>query len=393
MNRNDHHAPRPPGEAGHIAQLDGLRAYAVLAVIAAHTGPTGLEGRIGIGRLGVYLFFVLSGYLITGILLRARDSAATAGLPAWKVLRAFYARRFLRIFPVYYLAIAACALAGVPQIRQAWTWHVSYLSNVYFTTEGHFDAATGHFWSLAVEEQFYVFWPLLVLFVPRRWLPSVFLGAIGIAPALRLLTQNMEALTPHCIDILAMGSMLAYVETNQQLSQASRRKIVQSAMLTGIALTGLVMAGVLPHALYRTGVSLAFAWVVHRAARGFSGLGGLLLGAAPVVFLGTISYAIYVCHNLLIAVLRQFGASLGAPNVTGVQGFLTVTLLSGVIAGLSWYVYERPLNRLKRYLPYVPHRQGTRSSPDASYLHPSPVQAEDHPVSDCPNSCRTLVGR
>src|SRR5262249_20351356 len=120
---------RPRG-AGHLPQLDGLRALAVLAVVAHHTMP-GVRDQLDPGPAGVRLFFVLSGFLSTGILLRARADAEAAGGGFARVLGAFYARRFLRIFPVYYAALLAAAVLGLPLVRESLPWHLTYLSNHY----------------------------------------------------------------------------------------------------------------------------------------------------------------------------------------------------------------------------------------------------------------------
>ena len=152
----------------HIPALDGVRAVAVLLVICFHFwqvftyGPYSLVGKIAMwGQTGVDLFFVLSGFLITGILLD------TKGSPSF--LRNFYARRILRIFPLYYATLLTIYLIGplfrwsawVPENQSLWFW--TYLQNLPMTFAPGHVAGPEHFWSLAVEEQFYMVWPFLVL--------------------------------------------------------------------------------------------------------------------------------------------------------------------------------------------------------------------------------------
>ena len=137
----------------HMPQLDGLRTLAVAAVIWSHWVPPyqfGFEW----GVMGVNLFFVLSGFLITGILLDSRAGAVRPG-DRWFAIRQFYTRRVLRIFPLFYMTLALLVLVNVRPVRQTFLWHVCYLSNVYFFRQGAWIGQISHFWSLAVEEQFY----------------------------------------------------------------------------------------------------------------------------------------------------------------------------------------------------------------------------------------------
>ena len=132
----------------HAPHLDGLRAVAVLAVAWSHWAPRHQFG-IPFGT-GVHLFFVLSGYLITRILLRIRTADSRAA-----GLRAFYIRRALRIFPAYYLWVAF-AVATLPSVAATWPWHVGYLSNLLIYRQHEWAGPVSHWWSLAVEEQFYL---------------------------------------------------------------------------------------------------------------------------------------------------------------------------------------------------------------------------------------------
>ncbi len=138
-----------------MPQLDGLRALAVAGVLFSHAGPAIFKDAINTGPLGVKLFFVLSGFLITGILLRARpewQQARYGGAEAEPgvALRAFYARRFLRIFPLYYAVLFAITLLGLPEARETFWWNLFYSSNWYYAIYGEWRGAVSHFWSLAV---------------------------------------------------------------------------------------------------------------------------------------------------------------------------------------------------------------------------------------------------
>ena len=159
----------------YFPQLDTLRAVAIGFVLLEHwLNP--FATAMGVhGGYGVWLFFTLSGYLITGILLRYRDAVEAGRSSLGEVLRVFFARRFLRILPVYYLFLLFAALAGRMSADSA-PWHLAYLSNFYFWQRGEF-AAMGHLWSLSVEEQFYMIWPVVIILVARLRLPVVLVGA------------------------------------------------------------------------------------------------------------------------------------------------------------------------------------------------------------------------
>jgi peptidoglycan/LPS O-acetylase OafA/YrhL len=143
-------------------QLDGLRALAILPVLYTHFW----NDDTWLGSAGVFLFFVLSGYLITGILLRSRTNPSA--------LQNFYLRRALRIAPIYYVTLGLAWRIHLPGIRQTFLWHFFYLSNVLFTLENSWSPwYTAHLWTLSVEEQFYLVWPFLILFLPFKAIKPV----------------------------------------------------------------------------------------------------------------------------------------------------------------------------------------------------------------------------
>src|SRR3954469_17134562 len=222
----------PAGEwtasySGHLPVLDGLRGIAILAVIVYHYAfelqhGHGLGGAIyellHQGRHGVDLFFVLSGFLITGILLDTRESP--------RYFRTFYARRILRIFPLYFFYLAAVALL----LTRWWTSHFGYnpWAGVsfwpYFLYFENFkshhmfnDLFLGHLWSLAVEEQFYTVWPLLVALMPRRLLGWTAMGFVCFAVIYRfcMVGKSLEVsffvntFTVASLDSLALGALTA----------------------------------------------------------------------------------------------------------------------------------------------------------------------------------------
>src|SRR5689334_6993090 len=162
----------------YMPQLDALRALAVLAVMVHHFLPVDRfipPDYITLGFLAVRLFFVLSGFLITGILLSYRSDTRD------NALRRFYLRRVLRIFPIYYLTLFIALALQVRAIQLGAFWHLTYLSNYVAPFHPEWMGPASHFWTLAVEEQFYFVWPFIVLFVPRKYLAGTIIGTIALA--------------------------------------------------------------------------------------------------------------------------------------------------------------------------------------------------------------------
>ena len=162
-------------------QLDALRAIAVTMVLYSHfLAPNGSSFW---GHIGVRLFFVLSGFLITRLLLEARAAAEFEAGPA---LRSFYIRRALRIFPPYFAVLGFVWLTDLEQSSGSLVWHALYLSNFWYALRNEWTPwLLCHFWSLSIEEQFYIAWPLVVLLAPRRRVEAITIGVIVLSLAYR----------------------------------------------------------------------------------------------------------------------------------------------------------------------------------------------------------------
>lgn len=366
--------PRLPAEApprgGHKVQLDGLRALAAMGVIFEHTLPRQFADLFMLGNAGVRLFFVLSGFLITGILLDAKQRITEGREGFGRALVTFYARRALRIFPLYYLVVLSLAATGITVAATYLPYLLTYTANVA-EARGHDLGSVAHFWTLAVEEQFYLVWPAVVLLTPWRALPWVFISTILAAPLWRfgvmILTRNDNfalLMMPSCLDTLGAGALMAYAWRGSPSTRARYDRATRYGAWVGLALYLGVM---LPFRLSHTGfivrvvlrdVSyvLIFSWVVRGAARGFTGAAGRFLASRPLAFLGMISYGIYVYHPLVVPVSHylseRFAVDLGVPNGRGLYDFAYVTAVTLAVATVSWYAFEGPLNGLKRYFPY-----------------------------------------
>ena len=234
----------------HLIQLDGLRAVAIGLVLAQHLlplhrlmpNPGGLPPHKLVPPLGFYgvcLFFVLSGFLITRILLAARDRVALGESGVGRQMGVFYARRTLRIFPLYYGTLLALALLDVRHIRERLPWHLTYTGNWLFSMPAAYNAGgfERHFWSLGVEEQFYLVWPWLILLTPRRLLLPVMALALASGPVWRAWFalrgwpwQWTQFPTPANLDLLAMGGIVALAWPHL----AARRWLVWSCLVVGL---------------------------------------------------------------------------------------------------------------------------------------------------------------
>jgi len=344
-----------------MAQLDGLRALAVLAVMVHHYHDVQV---VQLGLAGVKLFFVLSGFLITGILLKARDQIGTGCLAFRSAVSSFYIRRTLRIFPLYYFVVIAGIVLGVQAARDGAAWFLLYLSNFYVIELGWFPAHFAHFWSLAVEEQFYLVWPWLVLLLPMKWLWRVTFLAIFIGAAYRFFAVVTEIPDPAgfvstfaCLDSLGLGALLALLWQERPALLTARAS--WGGFLAGAGLLALAVAVdsvAWRYALGDLGFSLSAACLVDRAARGLRGPAGAALASRPFTYTGRISYGLYVYHPLMPGIWGWVSAQTGMLASAPESEKIAVYWLSAFLAAsLSWHVFEGPLNRLKdRFAPSQP---------------------------------------
>ena len=347
-----------------IPQLDGVRAIAILLVLVCHAENYNCIDLGGWGKkgwIGVDLFFVLSGFLITGLLAEAKERQ--------HYFRNFYGRRALRILPLYFVTLGAAYLAmragALPEYsgRYSWLPYVLLVQNLVISAPGFH--ALGATWSLAIEEQFYLVWPWLVKRLSLDTLRNILLLAIVVSPLLRTLSFTVDW-TPYLrykhtllrLDGLAMGGWVALWLRSQFFELARLRAASRIALAAGIPLAvWLVPESAFdntPPAITMSAVALS-----GTALLGFALLGnrtGSLLGQvlawAPLRYVGKISYCLYLVHMPLLDWLtgpsmqawsvRTFGA---AQPITLV---LYVTLTFG-LATLSWYGFERPILRLKRH--------------------------------------------
>lgn len=372
----------------HIPALDGVRGFAILLVLLYHSSFFGgsrsphvvdvtVRQMFSFGWAGVDLFFVLSGLLITGILLDSRDS------PYY--YRSFYARRVLRIFPLYF-AFLASVLWILPLVRemepsfatfrQEQVWYWTYLFNWRVASEGWPDfRPLGHFWSLGVEEQFYLFWPLVVMLFRRQTLARICVGLILGSLALRIWlvfggwSVAAYVLTPGRLDALAMGSLLAIwvrnPATHPVLARHAPRLLLVCVLTIGAVF--LIHGSFWPWGTVTLTLGLSLATLASASLLATVLLRPDLNCLARIFrspgmrFLGKYSYGIYVVHHPLVFFLgrSRLRASdwpqWGDTEVLGTFIVMAIGIgLSIAIALLSWNLLEAPFLRMKRHFPYRP---------------------------------------
>ena len=371
-----------------IPGLDGLRAIAFLLVFALHTD------YLQIGWVGVQLFFVLSGYLITNILLGMKKS-----LPAGQYFIKFYGRRFLRIFPLYYFfLILMTLLAGwfisigfrpnymrvvLDQVSYAFFYVYDFISALEWFQESRFLA---HLWSLSVEEQFYIFWPLLILLVPEKSLKKLFVFFIVLGPIFRILVFLFYHLDGFSflrdpVSLAVYPLPFSHIDAFAFGAYITRFSIPKPKVQLGALLFALPMIGyasqyaamgevgiwsalgfpvTLPNAYqYLWAYSLLnyfFAVVIYCVIR--ERLFVNFLELKPLQYLGKISYGLYVYHFPIVwfaARVRGLGIdeTLAKP-LTALMTFASTL----AIATLSYFLLEKPIIDLKdHFFPVKPASQ------------------------------------
>jgi peptidoglycan/LPS O-acetylase OafA/YrhL len=349
-------------EPGRMPQLDGLRALAVGAIVCHHWLPLKFQFGLPLSA-GVQLFFVLSGFLITGLLLDARAKRSAAGLGSiLRSWRNFYARRVLRLFPLYYVVLGVVTLVGLVDFRNDFTWHFFYATNYGMALRSGWMGQVSHFWTLAVEEQFYLLWPFVVLLAPLRWLPVLLGFVVAIGPAFRAgtdlwLPQWQMSLwaTPAHFDSLGIGAVVAWLfrhPTPWWQGIVRRRAAVTSGLIAAAVAMFAFPPSMGARNLQLCVLSVTFAMLVAHSAIGASGVVGWALQNPATRYVGRISYGIYLLHNLAVpAVSAAWEAMPWLARIPGAWP-LTMCLFTFGGAALSWRWFERPINSLKRYVPY-----------------------------------------
>jgi peptidoglycan/LPS O-acetylase OafA/YrhL len=366
-------------KTNYIKSLDGIRFLAVTMVLIDHWSGD----RLGFpaSYLGVCLFFVLSGFLITRILLSAKEKDAALKRGHGFSLKRFFIRRTIRIFPIYYLTLGILFLFNVSPVRDKIFWLATYMSNNYIAYKSQWLGSVDHLWSLAVEEQFYLFFPFLILFLPLKNLQKYMYFLIGLAVLLRAYLFFSEAswiqpyvLMPACLDAFGLGGLLALAVYYQKQKTLTFLSKISSPFLS-LGLYILVNIWMATFNQPHNSISVIFLRLAE-SLLSVSVLGYLITHDTsksllnhifewrPLVYIGQISYGIYIYHNFIYnayhssaanpfvriadAITYKFGNQFFGSSLKII--FLYLVVLS--IATLSWFIIEKPINKLKSRYGY-----------------------------------------
>lgn len=346
-----------PPRLGHITELDGVRGLAVLVILLLHfydpveaAKPFGtvIAGLIHLCAGGVDLFFVLSGFLITRILIVSKGAS--------NYFRAFYARRILRIFPLYFAVLAVFFLVLLPLAHRHgldqkltgsyFLWYLVFAQNWMQACRLNDGAQLAHFWTLAIEEQFYLVWPVTVWLLTTDTLRRVAFILIVFVEVLRIALWLSHAdpiflyfNTVTRLDALALGALLS-------LTPAAVRILRQTAPFS------IPVALILAYFASDSTLPILLLVICGSTVAVAASSSGAIFRNPVLKSFGKYSYAIYVFHYLVHGAMVPLATHM-APRV-----FVTVAVAAGTcvsfgMAWVSWRVLEAPILRLKHYFPYI----------------------------------------
>ena len=344
----------------HINGLNGLRAIAVIFVVISHWFPlTHIVNTFPLGGIGVDVFFVLSGFLISRILLNQKEGIEENTKDKFKALKNFIARRALRIFPIYYLLLAILYLTNGVEVRRDFIYHITYMSNYLFYFTKNWHGMLAHLWSLAVEEQFYLIWPLLLFFVLKKNILKLLISVIVISTVFHLASKEHISyiLTLSCINTFGLGALLAYVEVYKP-KFGRQFKIVIQYIFVPLIILFILQYTVLylkyfPSRLIMSLITLNFIRICLQNNN--KNLIFIILNNRVFNFIGMISYGIYLYHCPLPSYWRRFFRmfkiespftnSCGEMNYYELFAQFSLLLF---ISYLSWIMVEKPILKFKK---------------------------------------------
>jgi peptidoglycan/LPS O-acetylase OafA/YrhL len=363
----------------YYPQLDAIRALAILLVLVHHWLPNDhFLNFFSNGKIGVDLFFVLSGFLITKILIGGRESISNYATSTSRVLYIFYIRRALRIFPIYYLTIFLAFLLNIEHIRSTLGYFLFYFSNQYFYQAKDWGWAFAPLWSLAVEEQFYLLWPIIILYARQKHLLNWIIAFIILGPVSRYYFSTIDqtffyrVLAINCIDCFSYGALLAYFHIYGFPNKINKWFLKLTFVLLvsplWFPITDNPYLKVYHVLFFDSAICIGAMIFIHKATRGIGGLAGKLMENNSILYIGKISYGLYLYHSFVhwayYKVFSHYNVYDMVIPLINVKFFklvnssifmfslLFITLL--ILSSLSWFFIEQPINNLKAKFTYKP---------------------------------------
>lgn len=352
-------------ESHRAGQLDALRAIAIIAVFVSHYIPTS-KSLGSFGSWGVHLFFAMSGFLIAGILLKSRVSVQLGHSTAKHELNIFYIRRSLRIFPVFYLFILFCYLKGNWSDTN-YLWIIFHSVNIGEALGAEISGVFGHLYTLAIEEQFYLLFPLFCLAMPRKYLGEGFL-VLTVASFLYnqfLIDSIPEASRqlPSRVHAFAIGSLAAYYHGDKNIRKVLGTQNLIELIFNSkwIPITSLALffidyyySNIFSYAVRQLLLSIGFTGIIVICWNGVK-IRPIsdILNLSFLHYIGKISYGMYLYHNMAGWFTRNLFLKIGITYPTSeIAEFFLCFIITFVVASVSWHAFEYPINNLKRFFVY-----------------------------------------
>jgi peptidoglycan/LPS O-acetylase OafA/YrhL len=345
-----------------IPELDGLRGIAIIMVLSFHyinnqlINANTFLGRIlykvtAFGWVGVDLFFVLSGFLIGTILINNKGSK--------NYFSTFYVRRIVRIIPNYYLLIALFIIIGlIPFFKTDYfltgnnvipVWaYLLIIQNIFIAHLHNFgNTSISVTWSIGVEEQFYIIFPLLVYFLKDKWLPLLLGLAIIIAPIIRMQYNDWippYVLLPCRMDSIAFGALIAFLNHHYSLADLVKKNILPIIILLvidGVICVYLLIKngdiGIIRNTLF----AIIFSAMLLFALAYKNSVYGSILRLKLLGWIGTISYSLYLFHDMILGLCRKL-TGIGGEHVLETMKGILLTIIALIISLIfSWVIYKR----------------------------------------------------
>jgi len=356
-------------KTNYIKQLDGLRAVAVILVIIHHWFSEKNLIHIYTSFFnGVDIFFVLSGFLITRILINNSIQAEENGTSKGTLMKNFFVRRSLRIFPIYFLLLTFIILFSTKINKGNFIYFFTYTANLYYFERQQWGGMLSHLWSLSVEEQFYFFWPWLILFLNKKYILSMIMIfiIIGLVSQFYLRHLGMGSIfTSSCFDGLGLGALMAWIVVHRPFLI---KKYYQVLSIFTVICVGLLFDRVIGSGLFflppRTLTSICTLWIISWVIlNGDNKISyfNLFLNHKYLIFIGKISYGIYLYHLVIPYLTKDVLNSINS-HLPGFifNNYILIAenfILLIFISYLSWIFIEQPILKLKNKFEYQKHTQ------------------------------------